>query len=718
MVTEDPATITILSGGYQIEIVRNGFRFGFRRPDGRIIAPPHPVAGLAFSRPGEESPAPVRSTELLGSNGESLRMRVTNTAGITATVTITPSEDTIQLQVAPQLPGTYVIDAQTAAPGKGYGMGDWGGATALNLRDDDMSDAVLPNRRFVSNFAVFPAQGFAQVLFWEGRKRVQVDAGVSRLGVAGARSLDGLHYFVGDMPRVYAAYRIARQRSGYPDARPKASMFEVGWEAYGALGWNTSQQPVVENIREYLDRGYRLGWAVVGSRTWRGDPTPITAGTTRFGLWDDGSPGSTTPPRYPDPAGFKQFFRQRNIKLLIGLRLNMDRENPFYHEARQRGFLISDTLPLVDTRNPAALDWYIQGANLWGVDGFKEDLCCGDSVRYRDGKINPANERLMAQGSYVIVRNGAWAAPGDLVRREDTEYRGYWGEPADMTGQAIAYAASAAPNYYPDIVGGTNLQFKPLDDNLRRYVVRNAAIAAAMPGMAFGFRPWLLGDERTAAHTKAAADWHTRHAPYIFSAALASYETGYPHTLTPLMIAYPDRPELYDLRPPQWMLGPSLMAVGACYERYDAIPGDECTAEVRLPPGRWLDPLTGQTYQGPGVIPRWPLPLGKVPVLVGGTGIVVERELASGRLLAKVYPVAPPGALLSFTHPDGTSRSQIGNDVTRWDPRALTVIEKASGARVEATIEPLTGAVVFPIAPGSDYRLTTEYRTALPVVGG
>jgi Glycosyl hydrolases family 31 len=759
--TQDATNITIAMPSYRLVITKAGFRYSFRRPDGSIIAPAHPQAGLALSAPDNSTLYNALTTTLSRADATRAFLQVITANGDTADVVIAAAEHMVRMQIVPVKPpaptiqsppaapapaalptpateppdkaelegqaqpsaafaptiiGGYTIDARLGGIGKGYGLGDHGSSTALEIDDDDFTNGA-PNDylRFVSNFTVFPAQGFAQVLFWNGRKRVEVNKTNSRLGIDGARQIDNLYYFIGSMPEIYAAYKAAKVAAGYPDQKPKYAMFEPGWEAFGALSWNTDQQSVTALFTEYLNRGYRFGWAVVGSRTWRGNPDPITAGTTRFGMWDDGAPGSSNPPRYPDPAAFKRFFRERNIKLVIGLRINIDKGNPYYTEAKQQGYFIADHEPLIDAHNPAALDWYIKGVNLWGVDGFKEDLCCGQNITYHDAKANPVNERLMRQGSYVIVRNTAYSVPGDLMRREDTEFNGYWGKAADLIRKAIAYAASGAPNYYPDIVGGTKLQNKAISDAIRRYLVRNATIAAAMPSMSFGFAPWLLGDV-AAAQVQRAAEWHYRIAPYIYSAAIDSFNSGYPYTLTPLMIAYPNDPALYDLDPVEWMLGPSILAIGAGYQEYTTIGGDECKAMVQLPQGIWIDPDTGKQFQGPATIKDYPLPLGKIPVLIGGKGVLIERNLPKADLVARVFPIAMGGSRYSFTAPDGKTTSTITNDNDDWDPQKLRVRDLTSNAIVNYTRQATTGAIVFPLTPGHNYRLYTEHKVFIPRV--
>ncbi len=65
-------------------------------------------------------------------------------------------------------------------------------------------------RRFVTNFAVFPRQGFARVLFSDGRKRVGFTPSENRIGVADAAEVRTLYYFTGGMERIDADYFAVR----------------------------------------------------------------------------------------------------------------------------------------------------------------------------------------------------------------------------------------------------------------------------------------------------------------------------------------------------------------------------------------------------------------------------------------------------------------------------------------------------------------------------
>jgi alpha-D-xyloside xylohydrolase len=103
-------------------------------------------------------------------------------------------------------------------------------------------------------------------------------------GVVHARATVPMHYFFGTSREIYAEYLKARNQAGYKIFTPKYESFGVGWEAFGALGWETNQATDRESVDRYLALGYPLRWIVIGSGFW---PAPQEMHeTTSFGLWD------------------------------------------------------------------------------------------------------------------------------------------------------------------------------------------------------------------------------------------------------------------------------------------------------------------------------------------------------------------------------------------------------------------------------------------------
>jgi alpha-glucosidase (family GH31 glycosyl hydrolase) len=256
----------------------------------------------------------------------------------------------------------------------------------------------------------------------------------------------------------------------------------------------------------------------------------------------------------------------------------------------------------------------------------------------------------------------------------------------------------------------------PLSDaKLKRYFMRNAQYASVNPSMSMGFGPWRFQDEEVDRVVLRAARLHARLHPYIYSAAMDAFASGFPHTMTPLSLKWPQDPEVYQLentqrRGYQWMLGPSLLAT--------PLYGNDCaTAETRdvyLPAGRWMDYDTGEIIEGPRTLKNYPLPPGKTPLFVGGKGVVVERDLEQNGLVAVVYPVAPENSIYQFTHPDGASRTQI---TTRFDgtkPLAPGVIDLTTGDSVDFKRDPITQAISFAIKPSHHYEVTITNQPNSP----
>jgi alpha-glucosidase (family GH31 glycosyl hydrolase) len=194
------------------------------------------------------------------------------------------------------------------------------------------------------------------------------------------------------------------------------------------------------------------------------------------------------------------------------------------------------------------------------------------------------------------------------------------------------------------------------------------------------------------------AQLHGRLHPYIYSAAVATHRTGFPHTMTPLPLAFPDDPAVYDLenavrRGYQWLIGDALMAIPLYGDDY----ATATTRDVYLPRGRWIEYDTGVVHEGPATLSAFTIPVTRTPLLVGGTGIIVEER--QGRLLARVYPVNPNASTV-FHHKDGRDTS-IRVEVGAWGAPAEVATD--GGRRVEATQDDV--ALTFAIEPGISYRV-------------
>ncbi len=198
---------------------------------------------------------------------------------------------------------------------------------------------------------------------------------------------------------------------------------------------------------------------------------------------------------------------------------------------------------------------------------------------------------------------------------------------------------------------------------------------------------------------------HARLQPYIYSAAVDAYETGFPWTMTPLPLAFPNDPQVYGrenttVRGYEWLFGPSLLACPLYGNDY----ATATTRDVYLPAGKWVDFDTGEVHMGPKLLQNFPLPPGKTPLFVGGKGVLVLRDLKDDTLQAKVYPITPRGSTYRFTYRDGVTRSSIVNANTGWDQ--LAVLDTTDNQPVKFEREAQTEAIRFAIIPGHNYRVS------------
>ncbi|WP_079911768.1 TIM-barrel domain-containing protein [Paenibacillus sp. 32352] len=737
-VQEEPGQLIIGTAGFFMHIDKPGCCFSFHSPEGRVIAAAHTVSGIRFSSPNEEEVYDAVSASLISIDKHQVCILVSNRNGDQAHIRIEPFSSFVKLQVIPRVEGRYIIDARTASLQPVYGLGDHGGygesTNVFGITDDQFLNSN-DGKRFVSNFAVFPAAGFAQVLFEDGVKRVRINGEENALGASGVRGVHSLYYFIGDLKQIYLDYKQARHWEGYPDLKPKYDFFEVGYEAFGSLGWNTCQESVTEDVQTYLNKGYRLKWAVIGSGFWKGDRKADDQGaTTSFGIWDDVSEEDRTDglpnPRYPDKEAMKEFFRSRGIKLILGLRISFKAlpehgghhnalyDGTFIHEGLERGYFVTDergkpitfrvqfpkgAVYLLDARNAEAVNWYLSLAQLWGADGFKEDTMLKDgALLLNDAKCNGTNAKLMEAGYYSMVRNAAYSVPGEILRLEDTMYGMDQDRPAI---NGLNYAASGAPNVYADIIAGKYLA-TPLTEDQKLYMVRNAMFACVFPAMSVGLGPWNMNSAHFEDIVKKACDWHSSMAPYLYSAAVDSFHSGYPHTMTPLPIAFPTDTTTYELgckskKQYEWMLGPSLLAAPAYGSDYARVTA----RDVYLPEGKWIDYETGAVFHGPVTLYGYEIPLEKIPVFIGGKGVIVVRDLTDDRLYAEVYPIQQQGSQYVFHYPDGKHSTIITNDNAGWNVETLEIIETESDNLVPFRYNAKTGSFSFLIQEGINYRL-------------
>lgn len=704
------------ANGIEFKMEFTGGRYGFSL-NGHSVVSADDKAGVLlagspvnFERNGECTEAECRFAGVSAS-GEHLRL----------TVKLLPHRAELIAEPEKQEQELRFL-TKGAAPG--YGLADHAVVTKFSTHEPmqfntDVSgfadDEFLSGQgiaRLVSNFVIYPQQHFAELLVDPGMKIVHTSAERIVQGVVHANGPEHLYYFFGNPHEIYQEYLKVRNESGYRVFEPKYKAFGVGWEAFGALGWNTNQKTVQESVDRYIAMGYPLRWVVIGSGFW--PAAPEMNETTSFGLWNHD--------KYPDPAALIQHFRQENLGVMLGLRITFINNGPYSAEGVAKGYFIKKNgqpaefhggwpkLPyyLLDSHHPDALNWYMDLVKRWqafGINGWKEDFYGYGGHGLRDDKVDPVNDRLMKEGQLVIERNGYLSSNGDLHRINDFNFdqdqdRG----PVN----ALVLAYSGFPLVYPDIVGGTfgeNHFATGRSQRMETYMMRNAQWAALHSSMGMGEPPWTFAP-RTANVMLQAAKLHERIAPYLYSNAVRFAQDGYPWTMTPLPIAFPDDSNVYgrenaSVRGYEWMIGDALLATPLYGDDY----ATATTRAVYLPEGKWLDFDTGKIYQGKQLLKDFDLPPDKTPLFVGGSGVTLEER--SGATAICVYPVATH-AIVELHLPDGGEPVHVEvNLADVGDMRASARVQDSEGNEVPAQKDGY--AFTFVPKAGKTYRVSVMH---------
>lgn len=704
--------ILLRQENYSVKIIKKGFRYSILKPNGESILDAISTSGIELLR------SPVVRTELLSQDDHSAEFKVVNDVGVSALVRFYFFDHYFKMSI--QFDGnnhsiTGAIVAQTRGHVSAFGLADHAAfkepySTNVYGYKSTYFGALSDGHpsRLVSNFVIFPEQGVACINIEPHKKIIKITKNKLAQGTYYTHSMPAMYYFIGTPKQIYSDYLKVRDKEGYKVYKPKYEWFGVGWEAFGALGWHTNHETVRKDIDHYLRLGFPLSWMVVGSGFWPGDD-PKYFSTTSFGYWDKD--------KYPNPKEFIDYFHKKGLKFIIGLRIAFIPNGPYTNEGIEKGYFIkrNDEARLfkigfpkpdcyfLDASNPDAVKWYIHLCEKWGaigVDGYKEDIFTYDINGLPDNKLNGVNEALMDKGVYVMGRNNYVGSAMDLQRFEDFNYNQNQ-DRGPVNG--LAYAYSGFPFIYPDIIGGTgltNIRYGKIPQNtLAKYLMREAQYASLNPSMSFGYAPWNLKNPEVLKVCLKAAHLHDRLHDYIYSSAIRSYETGFPYTMTPLPLAYPNDKATYNrendkVHGYQWMIGDALMAIplyGNDYAQSD-------TRDIYLPEGKWIDYDNGEVYQGPTTLKKFAIPFDKTPLFVGGTGFVIEK--VNGKLYGRVYPIAFDGETV-FYDKDGKENSNVS--IHRITKKVNKVMDRTTGRKVKIQYNRL--AYEFPFIPGHDYDI-------------
>ena len=711
---------TIVTKNYTIQIQEPGFRMEVLSSSG-VALPADPTTGLSFLGSKVVSSAQRSQSNCITT------YHVTNEKKQTALVEIETKAHTIELTVTLEDDKSGNISMRSGSPGPGYGLGDLGAwEKNANLSAKQKTYPIQHDgagKRWLSSFLIFPRNGIAGACF--ERQNGEVSIGPDYYQMANtSTSKQKFYYFIGSMEQIYAAWRETHIAEGYPGVAPKMDGFELGFETWDLLRWKTNAATCQEAIQGFLEHGYSIRWAVTGSGFWQAQGTTVSFGQYDFAKYPDTSA--------PLPPDFGDWCKTRNIRWMIGQRTNFVKvggphssdpgesgvrvfdTSPSSQEGIDKGYFLTDgndilvertsrtfpTVPcyLLDGNVPGAAVWFKELYDVWGVDGVKEDTMMATP----DHTIFNAPMRAIAEsGDLVMGRCGAYSSPGTLTRINDT-----FGAKS-MTLRCpinyLQYAASGAPNVYSDTVG-----FGGMADTTA--TMRHAWLLALTAGMAVSDSPWNQGwPEADQAKLKKAIDFHHAIGPYLYSAAVESHTTGYPHTMTPLPIAFPSDANTYNLASSanqqfQWMIGSSLLATPLLHEKYSKTN----LMSIYLPAGTWSDFDTGTTYNGPTTLTEFGMPLDKTPVFVGGKGILLLRDPQDNHCYVEVYPVSKEAQVATFYLDGDKDVITIQNKLMGKSIRDAIVQELAIEAVVPHQVDERRNVLIFTPEKRGSYIISVE----------
>jgi hypothetical protein len=171
--------------------------------------------------------------------------------------------------------------------------------------------------------------------------------------------------------------------------------------------------------------------------------------------------------------------------------------------------------------------------------------------------------------------------------------------------------------------------------------------------------------------------------PYIYTLARRSSDTGLPIT-GGLYLQWPEQAAAYQY-PSEFTFGPNMVIEPV------TTSGDPAPASLWIPPGRWIDYFTGQTFRGPTTV-TLSVPLSQMPVLVRSGSILPTQPTTP------YTPSAPNPSLILTVFPGPRGRFTLYDDqgqglAYRQGQYTLTPIaQRQRRGRSTVTIGPARGS--------------------------
>lgn len=438
----------------------------------------------------------------------------------------------------------------------------------------------------------------------------------------------------------------------------------------------TSQQELLQVVREYRARGLPLDCIVQDWKYWTGN------------LWGQ---KSFDPERYPDPRQLVEDLHALHAKLMVSIWPTMRRGGPNWQEMYEQGFLLGEQATY-DAFNPAARACYWKQANeglfSYGLDAwwcdctepFQADwkgavrpgpaeqmrIDTEEAKTFLDPEFINAYSLFHSEGIYQGQR--AVTSDKRVVNLTRSAYAGQqryatigWSGDIAATWETLRRQIPAGLNfsvtgmpYWTLDIGAFFVKTKPeqwfwcgdydggvADLGYRELYVRWFQFGAFLPmfrahGTDTPREIWRFGNPGEITYDTLVKYLNLRYRlmPYIYS--LAGQTTGQAYTMMrALPFDFRQDPQAYDVKD-EYMFGPALLVCPVTAPMYFAansipITGVEKTRPVYLPSGSdWYDFWTGKQY-------------------AGGQTLVADAPLETMPLYVRAGSILPIGPKVQFT---------------------------------------------------------------------
>lgn len=305
---------------------------------------------------------------------------------------------------------------------------------------------------------------------------------------------------------------------------------------------------------------------------------------------------------------------------------------PWYSDAKRRGFLVSDHNGNTDTEwwnsatgQAAYVDFTKEEVRAWftarlraildesGIDSFKFDagesswtppdpLLNGPAKRRPSQIVGDYIRTVAAFGDLVEVRSAQSTQELPVfVRMIDKDSNWGWanGLPTLVT-TMLQLNIAGYPLVLPDMVGGNGYDNQP---PTKEMFIRWLQANVFMPSIQYSYVPWDF-DAETVTIALAMTQLHRTMTPAIMERFALAVSDGLP------------------VNPPLWWIDPADTTAQRIYDQY--LLGDDIIAapvivenararDIYLPTGTWVDGNSHETHIGPKWLRNYAVPLSMVP---------------------------------------------------------------------------------------------------------